>query len=84
MHLDFLKTELNQKGIDPIKSSLTQEIKLLEKSVQIEENSESYWNASRIQRQSLMMNFYQPEFNSNNFWKITPDLDIDDLLKEMN
>jgi len=29
LKLDFLKEELNQKGIDPIKISLTQEIKAL-------------------------------------------------------
>lgn len=40
MHLDILKQELNQRGIDPIKSSLTQEIKLLEKSVQIKKRSD--------------------------------------------
>jgi hypothetical protein len=38
--LNILKEELNQRGIDPIRMNLTQEIKQLDKAIQIKKRSD--------------------------------------------
>jgi hypothetical protein len=40
LQLNLMKESLNKRGIDPIKSALTQEIKLLDKSIQIRRRSD--------------------------------------------
>jgi hypothetical protein len=40
LHVELLKGELNQHGIDPIKLELSQSLKLLDKSIQIKKRSD--------------------------------------------
>lgn len=40
LKIDFLREELNQQGIDPIKQELIQSVKMLEKSINIKKRSD--------------------------------------------
>ena len=40
LHLKFLKEDLNQQGIEPLRLQLTQAIKALDKTVQIRQRSD--------------------------------------------